>query len=333
VSRVHLRPARPADAPVLTALVQRAYAHYVPRVGRRPGPMNADYAQRIRACAVVVAADEDEDEDEETVGVLVMVLGEDHLLIENVAVAHHRQRQGLGRRLLDHAEHRAAAAGLEEIRLYTHVMMTENRAWYANLGYVETGTIRTQSFERVSLVKRLGPGVSFRATGPDDIDAIDRHVQAGFDSYAAFAGPGWTAPRVQTERARTMALLAAPETWALIADGPRGPAGHVAFCPGRQRVAADSGMGWRTRPLIPGLAHLWQLFILPEWWGTTIADQLHQRAREAMVARRMTRARLYTPARHVRARRFYERRGWRAGDEAYNEDLRLDLTEYRLELD
>jgi hypothetical protein len=42
-------------------------------------------------------------------------------------------------------------------------------------------------------------------------------------------------------------------------------------------------------------------------------------------------ARLYTPFQHARARRFYERRGWTA-EEAWNDDLALPLTDYRLAL-
>jgi hypothetical protein len=51
-----------------------------------------------------------------------------------------------------------------------------------------------------------------------------------------------------------------------------------------------------------------------------------------MVARTMSQARLYTPAAHQRARRFYERRGWRAHDERWNDGLQLELVEYRREL-
>jgi hypothetical protein len=35
---------------------------------------------------------------------------------------------------------------------------------------------------------------------------------------------------------------------------------------------------------------------------------------------------------HARARRFYERRGWSAAGEDYNEELALTLTEYHLRL-
>ncbi|MEA2214274.1 MAG: hypothetical protein QOF83_4222 [Solirubrobacteraceae bacterium] len=46
----------------------------------------------------------------------------------------------------------------------------------------------------------------------------------------------------------------------------------------------------------------------------------------------MTRARLYTPSGHVRARRFYERRGWRSQEESWSAGLGLELVEYRLDL-
>jgi hypothetical protein len=51
-----------------------------------------------------------------------------------------------------------------------------------------------------------------------------------------------------------------------------------------------------------------------------------------MKAQGYERARLYTPSLHARARRFYERRGWTAGEESFNEYLALALTEYRLVL-
>jgi GNAT superfamily N-acetyltransferase len=289
--------------------------------------MDADYSERIRSARVMVAED-----DLEIIGVLVMVFGGDHLLVENVAVSPARQGQGLGRLLLNHAERQAAAAGLEEVRLYTHVTMSENRALYAHLGYTETGSVSTGGFERVNLAKSLGPVVSFRPGGPVDIEPIERHVQAGFDSYAEFAPSGWTPPRVEHERARTLELLAAPSTWVLIASSSIGSAGHVAFCPAREGAIDEPDSDWRKRPVLPRLAHLWQLFVLPEWWGTTVAAQLHDAAREMMVARGMSQARLYTPAAHRRARRFYERRGWRAEDQRWNEGLQLDLVDYRLEL-
>ncbi|MEA2214273.1 MAG: hypothetical protein QOF83_4221 [Solirubrobacteraceae bacterium] len=65
---VQIRRARASDAPELAALVQRAYGHYPPRIGRRPAPMDDDYTQRIARDWVMVA------DDGSPVGVLVMVL-------------------------------------------------------------------------------------------------------------------------------------------------------------------------------------------------------------------------------------------------------------------
>lgn len=65
---VQIRRARASDAPELAALVQRAYSHYPPRIGRRPAPMDDDYTQRIARDWVMVA------DDGSPVGVLVMVL-------------------------------------------------------------------------------------------------------------------------------------------------------------------------------------------------------------------------------------------------------------------
>ena len=89
---------------------------------------------------------------------------------------------------------------------------------------------------------------------------------------------------------------------------------------------------WTERPVLPGVAHLWQLFVLPEWWGRGAAPILHEAAVSEMRLGGFERSRLYTPSHHARARRFYERRGWTAGDEDFNDGLQLVLTEYWLEL-
>jgi hypothetical protein len=51
-----------------------------------------------------------------------------------------------------------------------------------------------------------------------------------------------------------------------------------------------------------------------------------------MRSRGFVEARLYTPSAHVRARRFYERRGWSPREELWNPELNLILSEYRLRL-
>jgi tRNA dimethylallyltransferase len=53
------------------------------------------------------------------------------------------------------------------------------------------------------------------------------------------------------------------------------------------------------------------LYLVPEEWGNGIADRLHDDALRALAAAGATSARLWVLEDNARARRFYERRGWR----------------------
>ncbi len=172
----------------------------------------------------------------------------------------------------------------------------------------------------------MEPKLTTRRASIADLDTLVAIVQAGFDSYAAFAPKGWR-PRQVADDAEWMAeTLAAEGTWALLGLVEDRPVGHVSFFPGRD---ADSHAPLAERALIPGLAHLWQLFIVPEWWGRGVAPVLHDAAIAEMTARGFREGRLYTPSRHARARRFYERRGWSHRQDLWHEGLRLTLSEYR----
>jgi ribosomal protein S18 acetylase RimI-like enzyme len=143
-----LRRAVATDAESLAAIVERAYAPYVPRIGLRPGPMDADYARVVQQEEVWVAA-----LDEVTVGLAVLHLDEDHLLLENVAVDPTYHGQGIGRVLLDLAERRADELAYADVRLYTHALMTENQRLYERRGYVETHREPEDGFNRVFYTK------------------------------------------------------------------------------------------------------------------------------------------------------------------------------------
>lgn len=147
---MQIRPADTADTAVIDEIVQRAYRHYVSRIGRRPGPMDEDYSLKVAQGLVSVA-----EAGGEIVGLIVLAQEPDHLLVENVAVAPEHQRQGIGRALLAFAETVAGEAGTPTLRLYTHAAMTENLALYPRLGYVETHRRNDDGFERVFLEKRL----------------------------------------------------------------------------------------------------------------------------------------------------------------------------------
>ena len=145
-----LRQATPADRQAIERLVEAAYGMYVERIGKRPAPMDADYAALIDAGLVTVAESEGR-----VVGILVLVPMPDHLLVENVAVDPAVQGSGLGRRLMAHAEDEARARELSELRLYTNEKMVENVAWYPRLGYRETERRDEHGFARVFFSKRL----------------------------------------------------------------------------------------------------------------------------------------------------------------------------------
>lgn len=182
------------------------------------------------------------------------------------------------------------------------------------------------------LSHRVSDRFETRLATVEDLDQLLAHVQAGFDSYVGFAPAGWEPPSVREIQEPSSELLADPQTWALIALDTETPVGHVSFYPGRERVHEEPPRPLSERPLIPGLAHFWQLFVLPEWWGTGAAGLLHDAAIEEMHARSFEQARLFTPSAHVRARRFYERRGWTAVDAEWHDWFQLELTEYRLGL-
>ena len=113
--------------------------------------------------------------------------------------------------------------------------------------------------------------------------------------------------------------------WSLVAESDGRIVGHVAFLHAHTHD--------EPRAPIPGLAHVWRVFVAPEHWGTGLARELLRRAHAGMRERGYTRARLYTPKSQLRARAFYEREGWRpTGEQDYSDWLQLELVEYRLDL-
>jgi ribosomal protein S18 acetylase RimI-like enzyme len=148
-----IRPATAADTAAIEALAEAAYAPYVARMGRRPGPMDDDYVARVAAGQAFVMA-----EGGRLLGYVVLIPEADALLLDTVAVDAAARGRGLGRALVAFAEAQARALGLPRVRLYTHATMTENRALYPRLGYGETGRAVEKGFDRVYFEKRLEGG-------------------------------------------------------------------------------------------------------------------------------------------------------------------------------
>jgi ribosomal protein S18 acetylase RimI-like enzyme len=146
-----VRAAVAADAPALRALAERAYAPYVPLIGRRPAPMDADIAAQIAAGEVHVATDATG----AIRGFVVFRPEGGHMLLENVAVLPEEAGRGTGRALIRFCEETAHGRGLAAVRLYTNARMTANLALYPRLGYAETGRRTEDGFDRVFFEKLL----------------------------------------------------------------------------------------------------------------------------------------------------------------------------------
>jgi GNAT superfamily N-acetyltransferase len=145
-----IRLAAPADQSTVEQIVQQAYAPYVPRIGRKPAPMQDDYAALIRDQHVHLLED-----DGRVIGILVLIPQDDAMLLDNIAVLPSAHGVGYGRRLLEFAERAARDAGYSRIRLYTHEMMTENLALYTRIGFAETHRVEEKGLRRVYMVKVL----------------------------------------------------------------------------------------------------------------------------------------------------------------------------------
>ena len=134
----------------MKAVADAAYGLYVERIGRRPAPMDADFATHIARGEAHGAYSSGV-----LTGYIVLFPRGDHLFIENVAVHPGAQGKGVGAALLAFAEAEARRRGLDAIELYTNARMTENLSLYPRLGYLETGRRRESGFDRVYFRKDL----------------------------------------------------------------------------------------------------------------------------------------------------------------------------------
>jgi len=147
-----IRPATPEDEAQIRDCAERAYARHVPRIGREPAPMVADFGARIAAGRIRVATGPHG----RVVGFVAFHPQGAHMLLENVAVRPDCAGRGIGRALIGHCETCARDRGLAAVRLYTNAKMTENLGLYPALGYRETDRRTEDGFDRVYFEKRLG---------------------------------------------------------------------------------------------------------------------------------------------------------------------------------
>jgi N-acetylglutamate synthase-like GNAT family acetyltransferase len=147
---ITFRLAQPSDVPGITACVCEAYVQYIERIGKQPAPMLENYAEVIEHNEVHVAVSADV-----VVGVIVLTKTEEGFCLDNVAVRPAVQGQGVGRTLLQLAEVEASRQGFQSIYLFTNELMTENRALYSKIGYVEYDRRVVNGYPRVFFRKAL----------------------------------------------------------------------------------------------------------------------------------------------------------------------------------
>jgi GNAT superfamily N-acetyltransferase len=140
--------------------------------------------------------------------------------------------------------------------------------------------------------------LTVRPALPADAETIARTVGLGMETWRAFAPAGWTPRPHALGVAFAREALSAPSGVAVMAFVDGEPAGHFAMTSG----------DWDE----PRAAELKSLFVRPRWFGTGLADRLHEAFVAAARERAYPWAWLSTPAGNARARRFYERRDWRA---------------------
>ena len=153
---------------------------------------------------------------------------------------------------------------------------------------------------------------SLRRPEADDVPALLEFVGAGFAGYKSFAPPEWEPPAAASREnvERTVSELAVPGTYSIMAEADGEIAGFVHWS------EHDPPVDIRFR----------YLFVAERFWGTGLARALHDPAVAAMGDKT---ARLFTPEGQNRARRFYERGGWRLEAIRQVSDFGLPLVEYR----
>ena len=139
------------------------------------------------------------------------------------------------------------------------------------------------------LLGRVDVDVRIRKAGPADADSL-----FGVQRASALAGFAHIFPADKypfpddAERARWATLLESPDVSVLVAER----AGQM----GGLAVVNDE--------------ELVRFFLAPEWWGSGVADVLHDAALEIVRERGASTCRLWVLEENHRARRFYERSGW-----------------------
>jgi len=129
----HIRKAVLEDSIDLQNCMESAYASYQDRMGgHRLPPMDVNYSSEISDYPSWIA-----EINGNIVGGLIMKFENEYASIANIAVHPEFQGQGIGGGLIKFAEEKAKEKSYSELRLVTHVLLTENISLYRHLGWTE----------------------------------------------------------------------------------------------------------------------------------------------------------------------------------------------------
>ncbi len=145
-----IRPAMPADEPAIRACAEAAFARYVPLIGRRPAPMDADFAAKIAAGQTHVA-----ETGGKVAGYVIFYPEDGAMHLDAIGVLPEAAGRGIGKALIAFCEAEARRQGFALVTLHTNQKMEANLSIYPRLGYVETARGEQDGFARVFYEKRL----------------------------------------------------------------------------------------------------------------------------------------------------------------------------------
>lgn len=157
-----------------------------------------------------------------------------------------------------------------------------------------------------------------------DAEALAIVVVEGVADYPAFAPPEWAAPTLEAEEEHLRAVLADEHVHCIVAETGDEVVGQITILPAaRAPHPVDDA----------SLAHVSNLFVRRDHWGGGLARDLHRAGLEAAREQGFSELRLFVAAGQARARRFYEREGWRAVGEPFHDPVPgLTMVEYRRSL-
>lgn len=195
------------------------------------------------------------------------------------------------------------ALGMTELSSMIDPRNTASQRVARRLGEANTGPVDLpmSTVDRWRIRRPEGDAPwAFRDATVDDAPRIALQLREAMERFRDFSPPGWRVP--DHTAAEEAEALQDPKARCVVSEPGGVLAGHVSW-----RPAADARRG----PDDPETAYLGQLYVEPGWWGSPLASKLMDIAVAGARADGFKRMHLVTPSFQGRARRFYERVGWR----------------------